>query len=336
MKMNGSNRQDTLIGTASDDTIKALGGDDLIATAGGVDTILAGDGNDMITGFSFKLKSDNGNPDSDPDGPVINLPRAATRQSITVDGGAGSHDVMLIELTATKGVSDVDTFKDAVTVRNVEEFIYNFASLGAGQKILGSNSTKGIETIVVGAGNANIDMRSGNDFVFTADGNDIIKAGKGSDFIHAGDGHNTVVGGSGTDYFHFQLTGNQQYTAITDFESGIDEVVISIDVSQVNLLFDTDYESPSPVRTYGDRFLGVGDSLNAFVSYDHGREFDIDDFAVNQPDLSFDDWAAYDQATGSIFIINYQDDPADTQYVLVAQVTPGTVIDDLDFSFRMV
>lgn len=338
MKMHGSNREDTLIGTASSDTIQARGGNDLIATAGGIDTILAGDGDDMITGFSFKLKSNKGNTNSDPDIVVHGLSRSDTSQSIKVDGGAGSHDVMLIELTATKGTSEVDSFKDSMTVRNIEEFIYNFSSVSAGQKILGSNSAKGIETIVVDAGNANIDLRAGNDFVYTADGDDVIKAGTGTDFIHAGEGHNTVTGGTSTDYFHFHLTGGEQYTEITDFEGGVDKVLITIDVAQYNLLFDTDYESPDPVRNYGDRYLGVGSSLNAYVSYNNGRAFDADAdaFGSDDPVLSFDDWAFYEQSTGSIFVIYYQEDPADTQYVLVAHVTPGTAIDDSDFSFRLI
>jgi Ca2+-binding RTX toxin-like protein len=336
MKMYGSNRSDTLIGTASRDMIQARGGNDLIATAGGADTILADDGDDMITGFSFKLPNSGGGTDPDPDVIIHGPSRAGARQSTVVDGGDGSHDVMLVELTAAKRTSEVDDFRDAVKVRNVEEFIYNFGSVSAEQKILGSNSTRGLETIVVGSGNANIDLRSGNDHVYTADGDDVIKAGKGSDFIHAGNGHNIVTGGSGADYFHFHLTNSPQYTEITDFQEGVDKVVISIDVSQVNLLFDVDAESPPPVRTYGDRYLGVGSSLNAYVSYNHGREFDADDFETINPLLSFSDWAAYDQSTGSIFIINYQEDPADTQHVLVAQVTPGTEIDASEFSFRMI
>lgn len=337
MKMYGSNREDTLIGNASNDLIKGLGGDDLIATAGGIDTILAGDGNDMITGFSFKLNSNsNSGPDvpGDPDIVIHDLSRSAARKSIMVDGGAGSHDIMLIELTAAKGAAEVDSFKDAITVKNVEEFIYNFGSVNAGQKILGSNSKQGMETIVVGSGNANIDLRAGNDIVYTAEGDDVIKAGTGSDFIHAGQGHNTVTSGTGTDYFHFHLTGSYQYTNITDFESGVDKVLISIDVEQFNLLHGTDLESPPPVRNYGDRYQGVGNSLNAYVSYDHGRHFDADDF--NDPLLPFSDWAYYEQSTGSIFVIHYQEDPADTQYVLVAHVDPSTAIDASDFSFRLI
>lgn len=342
MRMFGSNLRDTLIGTAKSDTIKALGGNDLIATAGGIDTILAGNGNDMITGFSFKLSSKSTSGPDDPGDPTIIMSGAATRGSaqkrMTVDGGDGDHDVMLIEMTAAKGAAEVDTFKSAIKVKNVEEFIYNFGNVTADQKILGSNSKNGIETIVVGGGNANIDLRGGDDAVFTGAGNDVIKAGGGSDFIHAGEGHNIVSSGSGIDYFHFHLTGTYQYTDITDFEGGVDKIVISIDIDQVNLIRGTSHSSPLPVRGYGDGYQGVGSPLNAYVSYNHGREFDADDFTRIDPDLAFDDWAYYEQSTGSIFVIHYEEHPQgmETEVVLVAHVEPGTEIDSSDFSFRMI
>jgi hypothetical protein len=337
MKIFGSNREDTLIGTASGDTIKALGGNDLIATAGGIDAIYGGSGNDMITGFSATVKNTSGtDTGSDPDVDIGG--RSRSNKSIFVDGGDGSHDIMLIEVKLGKGESDVSTSRDFFTIKNIEEFIYNISSVSAGQKVLGSNSSKTIETIVIGAGNANVEARGGNDMIYTADGDDTIKAGSGSDFIHAGNGHNTVTGGTSTDYFHFHLTGSEQYTEITDFESGIDKVLITIDVAQYNFLFETDYESPYPDRSYGDRYLGVGPDLNAYVSYNNGRAFDPDPdaFASHPPALSFDDWAFYEESTGSIFIRYYQEDPYDEQYVLVAHVTPGTEIDDSDFSFRII
>lgn len=337
MKMYGSNQEDTLIGTASGDTIKALGGNDLIATAGGIDAIYGGDGNDLITGFSATIKNASGtDTGSDPDGNIGGRSRA--NNSILVDGGNGSHDIMLIEVKLSKGVSDISSSRDFFTIKNVEEFIYNVSSVSAAQKILGSNSSKYIETIVIGAGDANVDARGGNDMIYTADGDDTIKAGSGTDFIHAGNGYNTVTGGTSTDYFHFHLTGSEQYTEITDFESGIDKVLITIDVAQYNFLFQTDYESPYPDRSYGDRYLGVGPDLNAYVSYNNGRAFDPDpdSFSSDTPALEFDDWALYEQSTGSIFVRYYQEDPYDEQYVLVAHVEPGTVINESDFSFRII
>lgn len=340
MKIYGSNVRDTLIGTKRGDTIDALGGNDLIATSGGIDTILAGSGNDMITGFSYKLSNsgDDGGGTGGGIGGGVHDSRAAAGQSISVDGGDGDHDIMLIELTAARGTSEVDSFKTAIKVKNIEEFIYNFASVNADQKILGDNNIRGFETIVIGAGDANVDARSGNDFIYTAGGNDIVMGGKGSDFIHAGEGHNIVSGGTSTDYFHFHLTGGEQYTEITDFRGGTDKVLITIDVEQYNLLFGTAYESPFPDRSYGDRYLGVGNDLNAYVSYNNGRAFDPepDAFSSDIPTLFFENWASYEEETGSIFIRYYQEDPYDEKYVLVGHVTPGTEIDEADFSFRII
>lgn len=340
MKMRGSNLRDTLVGTTSSDTIVARGGNDLIARAGGVDTILAGAGNDMITGFSFNLKTSTDTDDDDDGGVVIigGFSRAADSASMKVDGGTGVHDVMLIELTAPKGVSEIDSFRDKIAIKNVEEFIYNFTSLSADQTILGANNVRTLETIVVGSGTAIIDARSGNDFIYTADGADIIDGGNGSDFIHAGEGHNTVSGGGGEDYFHFHLTDTYQYTEIVDFQSGVDKILITIDFDQVNLLYETDYEEPLPVRGYGDGYQGVGDELNAYVSYNHGRQFDPSDFSNSDSRLPFADWGFYEQSTGSVFVIHYEehDSAIEIETVLVAQVSAGTVIDESDFLFRMI
>lgn len=346
MKMHGSNLRDTLIGTASGDTIKALGGDDLIATAGGIDTILAGSGDDMITGFSFDLKAST-STDTDGGGGVVIIggsPRATSSVSMRVDGGGGSHDIMLVELTAQKGVSEIDTFKDKVIVKNVEEFICNFASLTADQQILGSNSTKSLETIVVGSGTANIDSRSGDDFIYSSGGDDLIKAGNGSDFIHAGEGHNIVSGGAGADYFHFQVTANYQYTEITDFQAGMDKILISVSADQINLVFSSiddtweALESPLPVRGYGDGYLGVGPEFNDYVSYDYGREFDPADFTQDTVTLLPNLWAYYEQETGSVFARHYEDHPwgLELETILVAHVTPGTQVDVSDVLFRMI
>lgn len=338
MKMYGSNRRDTLIGTASSDTIQARGGNDLIATAGGVDTILAGDGDDMITGFSFKLSSNDGGTDPDPDVIIGNMSRATSRQSMMVDGGAGSHDVMVVELTAQKGISEIDTFRDKIVIKNVEEFIYNFASLTADQKILGSNTTRGLETIVVGSGAADIDARSGNDFIYTSSGADVIKAGNGRDFIHAGEGHNFVTGGKGADYFHFRITGDYQYTEITDFKAGEDKILFSVNTDQVNLLFSSVYEDwegldpADPVRFYGDGLQGVGPALNDYASYNHGREFDPSQFTQNDGELYLPLWANYEKETGSIFAYYYTqvEEALDIDMILVGHVTPGTDISASD------
>ena len=338
MKINGSNVRDTLIGTASGDTIQARGGNDLIATAGGIDTILAGDGNDMITGFSFKLSSDDGGTDPDPDVHIGDRSRASTAQSMVVDGGAGIHDVMMIELTAEKGVSEIDTFRDKIKVKNVEEFIYNFASLTADQQILGSNNTRGLETIVVASGTADIDARSGNDFIYTSSGSDVIKAGNGRDFIHAGEGYNIVSGGLGADYFHFHLTGGYQYTEITDFQAGQDKILISVSTDQIDLIFGTGMEPPLPIRGYGDGYLGVGPELNDYVSYNHGREFDPSQFGQDADILLPNVWAYYEQETGSVFARHYEEHPQgmEIETVLVAHVAPGTQIDVSDILFRII
>lgn len=340
MKMYGSNLRDTLIGTKLGDTITALGGNDLIATSGGIDTILAGSGNDLITGFSYKLTNSDGGGGGtdDPGGGGIGGSRAAAGKSMTVDGGAGDHDIMLIEMTAASGTSEVDTFKTAIKVKNVEEFIYNFASVSADQKILGDNNLRGWETIVVGSGDADVDARSGSDFIYTSSGNDIVKGGSGSDLVHAGTGHNYATGGKGADYFHFQMGSDYQYTEITDFTAGEDKILVCISTDQVNLLFSyvyADWEAldpHNPGEPYGDGLQGVGPDLNPYVTYNQGRLFDPSEFTQNDDELYLPLWASYEQETGSIFAHYYTmvGDAIDLDEILIAHVTPGTEITSSD------
>jgi hypothetical protein len=324
MKMLGSNIRETLIGTKRKDSITSLDGNDLIGTGGGgADVIEAGAGEDMIGGFAFDLGS---------------LARSANRGA-SVNGGAG-YDTLVVELTAAKRVSEVSDILNAMKVSNVEEFIYNFASVKAKQLI---NGTNGVETIVTGTGDANIDMRGGNDYVFTGGGDDIIKGGKGSDFIHAGDGHNTVSGGDGVDYFHFHLTGSFQYTNITDFKSDEDKIEITLDVDQINFLYETTFFAGRPERDYGDVVIGNGPEFNEYVSTSNGRWFDSNDFTTDlndAPDFTDwerDHWVHYEEDTGSIFISNWVDVDGFKRElrVLVAHVEPDTVINDSDFLFRM-
>lgn len=321
MKMFGSNLKDTMIGTKRADTINSLLGNDLIGTGGGADIIKTGGGNDLITGFSFDLNS---------------IAKSDNRGS-NVDAGAGGYDVMIVELKAARrGVSEVDTFQEAMKASNVEEFIYNFSTASAKQQIVG---TKKSETIVVQQGDANINTGDGDDYIFTGAGEDILIGGKGSDFIHAGEGHNTVSGGAGQDFFHFRLTDVYQYTNIEDFKAGEDKIAISIDMEQVNRLFEPDFGYVMPKRFYGDGHYGVGPELNDYVSYNHGREFDASDFKSGEVELMFDDWAYYEQETGSIFIKHYEDEPWGEnleETVLVAHVAPGTVINESDFLFKMI
>lgn len=328
MKIYGSNLPDTLIGTGSADIIRALGGDDLIFTAGGRDVIDAGIGDDLIAGFAFNMNN------------VLKSPY----RNAQVDGGAGSHDVMIVELQAKKGQNEVELIFESIGVKRVEEFIYNFANVSSKQKIMGSDQKSGYETIVVGSGQARIEAGAGDDFIFTAAGDDVVAGGAGVDFIHAGEGHNSISGGSGRDFFHFQLTDKYQYTEITDFKAGQDQILISVDTAQVNLyqgFFDDEWEdvdAPGAIRGYGDMHYGIGPKLNDYVSYNNGRLFDASQFSSADALLPFDEWAYYEKSTGSVFALYYEviDDVLYTQEVLVAHVKPGTDIDTSDFLFERI
>lgn len=87
--------------------------------------------------------------------------------------------------------------------------------------ILGTNSPDILRGL---AGNDFINGRNGNDILLGNRGNDTLIGGNGDDLLFGGWGKDVLTGGAGSD--RFILSQNSGTDTITDFESGIDSLVL--------------------------------------------------------------------------------------------------------------
>lgn len=76
------------------------------------------------------------------------------------------------------------------------------------------------------AGNNILDGGLGDDNLISGKGDDILYGGEGNDYLDAGMGDNKLTGGTGYDTFSFNIEDNDSSNVITDFESGIDKILL--------------------------------------------------------------------------------------------------------------
>ncbi len=97
------------------------------------------------------------------------------------------------------------------------------------------NGTTGNDTLTGGAGNDTINGNAGADLLQGMGGSDSILGAAGWDTLQGGDGNDwlqpglwsdTVTGGAGSDSFVWGESGNNTRDTVTDFVSGIDEVLL--------------------------------------------------------------------------------------------------------------
>ncbi|WP_229676226.1 beta strand repeat-containing protein [Polaromonas eurypsychrophila] len=131
---------------------------------------------------------------------------------LTVTGVTAAQSA-LIDITATKGVHQVDQLLSLVSISNAYE-----GTAGANTPTLTANSdfafgNDGIDTLTGGAG---------DDRLHGGAGNDILSGGTGRDLIVGGQGADNMTGGTGADIFAWELNdggtvGVPVTDTITDF-----------------------------------------------------------------------------------------------------------------------
>ncbi len=102
----------------------------------------------------------------------------------------------------------------------------------------------------------------GNDVLYGQDGDDNLKGGKGDDFLLGGSGINTLSGEQGADTFVFDFHGSTSVNKITDFQTGIDKLLISgVDESAYNEI-DYSFNSDGHVKIeFGKTIIIVDDPI---------------------------------------------------------------------------
>ncbi|GGE29388.1 Hemolysin-type calcium-binding repeat-containing protein [Gemmobacter megaterium] len=92
---------------------------------------------------------------------------------------------------------------------------------------------RGGDRLEGGKGHDKLYGDAGNDTLFGGRGNDSLFGGAGNDRLDGGAGRNTLTGGAGADHFIFSSAANagkgSTQDTITDFEQGIDKIVLAFD-----------------------------------------------------------------------------------------------------------
>ncbi|MDO6966793.1 calcium-binding protein [Rhizobium alvei] len=310
MKMTGSNLWDSLFGTSGSDVIYGNGGNDLISGfAGGgskADQIYGGSGNDLVSGFSINLEK----------------PGSSASRGTRIDGGSG-YDSVIIDVTSNAKTVLIGKFQAQITVKNVEDLIFDFGGLTSKQRLVGTNQS---ETVHLGDSSVTGMGMGGNDFLFSGSGDDTLNGGDGKDFLSGGLGHNALTGGAGSDYFMFRPTTAFEYSNITDFKPGQDKIAF---------IFKTDDGVIDPDRSYGNGMWELGTSIdsNGYLDDDHGRYFEMDDFkAIN---AVYGSGVTYERSTGSV-IAHLLDDDGKVHKILIAHLDNRPNIDADDFVYMLV
>ncbi|WP_377835504.1 calcium-binding protein [Acidimangrovimonas pyrenivorans] len=227
-QIHGGNQMDTIKAGAGNDTVWGdngrdhtfLGaGDDVFIDnaqpgAKGADTVLAGAGNDLINGGGGDDTFFGQNGKDCIAGGAGNDRIHGGNQFDTIEGGAGNDTVW------------GDNGRDHVL-------------LGAGDDVFHDNAQPdllGADTVWAGEGNDFINGGGGNDVFFGGSGNDTIVGGPGDDQLYAGHNVDQLTGGAGADEFFFFA--GDGWNGISDFEPGIDKIVLSNLEGHENLEID--------------------------------------------------------------------------------------------------
>src|SRR5438552_2671873 len=257
--LNGTEGNDTIIGTTDADTINGLGGNDFLAGDSGDDSIVGGTGNDTIYGDGGNdwLESGAGNDSMSGGGGQDNIVfrelgaanadtigsfdvnwdriqlDAAAFADIGASGRFSAGDVRFYSAPGATGGHDAD---DRIIYNSsTGELFYDADGNGPGAAQLiatfqGAPGITATDINVFGTPTPTptptptgmvINGTDGNDSLVGTAGNDTINGFGGNDTIDGGAGADSMVGGTGDDLYFVDNTGDQ----VVEFENeGIDEV----------------------------------------------------------------------------------------------------------------
>lgn len=242
--INGQGGDDTLTGSAFDDVLEGEDGSDVLAGGDGDDVLLGGRGGDAInTGLGDDVVFGGDGNDS-------------------IGGMAGTDFV-----AAGRG-NDFIAWNDPLG---------DFVLGGAGNDtIIGGDVAA--DTIQGGAGRdlirafaTNPGAASAGDILEGNGGRDIIQGGDAADFIQGGGGRDVLTGNRGADQFFYQGEERTGRDVITDFELGLDTVLLNgffgIDFDPLAALHQTAAGAVLDLG-YGDQVLFAGRTVFEFSADD--------------------------------------------------------------------
>ncbi|SFR33172.1 calcium-binding protein [Litoreibacter janthinus] len=252
--------------------VDAGAGNDTVTLSDAADAAFGGDGNDTIS---------TGGGDDWIDGGADND---------IISAGLGNDYIL---------AGDGD---DVVNAGNGDDSVFG----GNGADIL--NGAGGNDYIDGGHGNDIIDGGSGDDFIFGRKGNNDLFGGAGNDTVNTGDhtssadggtgddlivarlkkgGDHTLTGGEGADTFEFvyQTSKKSSDLTITDFELGVDDMIIGGMAGQdwlsANLAFADAFGLDIVTEVDGNAVLEIG--FNDSITFEGVSEAEFMAFYTSEP-----------------------------------------------------
>ncbi|MHA3790080.1 Ig-like domain-containing protein [Rhizorhabdus wittichii] len=323
--------QTTFTGTAADDRITGNSGANSIRGGGGADVIDGGAGDDSLGGGAGDDSLVGGNGHDWLYGGYMTSGDGEGGND-TLSGGAGNDHIYGNSLNGSDNAADGDDLIDAGDGTDVVIGNGGNDTISGGAERDRLYGSEGNDSISGGTGNDHLNGNQGNDVLSGGDGDDLVRGGKGNDRLSgdagndtllgdlgddtlvAGNGVDELTGGAGADLFDFASAGAGNldtagsWTAITDFEQGIDRIRLGFTVSSGEVLHDaTNYASVSAAQVAAvtllsghggtqdvaalqvgtDTYLfynaaGAADQVNAVVALRNTTAADIDqlDFAA--------------------------------------------------------
>ncbi len=259
-QIRGTQTAENLAGTSNSDTLDGSGGNDTLFGKKGNDTMTGGAGNDVFIfwrGHGDDIITDfggvgrGGNPSA--------TTRAAA-DTLKFDGaGLTAKNMLLTQNGADLTVSFEGVQNTSVTLQNFsleqldnllkatgsatdlaniwfngqnsnfDAFDVVNSELPFNQAVYNKNTVtflNDLDNNTRGYNDSNdiINGQGGNDTLSGLSGDDILRGGAGDDFFNGGQGNDTIAGGTGSDRFF--LATNNGSEIVTDFENGIDLIVM--------------------------------------------------------------------------------------------------------------
>jgi Ca2+-binding RTX toxin-like protein len=297
---NGTDGNETIIGTAEDDTFNASRGQDVLSGAAGLDTLIADftaatggntGGNFSVDEFGLKGTLRGGELGVPPfwwteffafehiqfrtgatnDYFYLDFGRTIAAYTIDIDGGAGFDTVdlnlSLGQHAAVTGDAATGIGNSSLIFRNIEQFYLRLGSGNDDVTLAGGNDTieagEGNDRVVAMGGDDRIEGQWGGDYLDGGDGNDQIYAY--DDYIAVDDGSeiDTLKGGAGNDLLSFGWGDS------ADGGSGIDRLSISLRSATAGVVLDLSALFAGATITIG------GGTITGFEAYDlvYGSQF---------------------------------------------------------------
>ncbi len=238
--IDGTEGNDTLIGTPEDDRINGLAGNDVLQGESGDDFLIGGTGNDTIGGADGN-DSLFGNEGND----IL----AGGDNRDTIEGNSGDDLI-----AGGRGADSLLGGDDNDTLQG-----------NPGNDTLRGNS--GNDRLGGGSGNDTLTGGSENDTLRGGLGSDILRGGSGNDLLQGEGGNDLLFGGAGAD--RFILAAGQGGETIRDFEDDLDKLVLGTGLSFENLQF---------LSTGGDTFIVNNNTILAVVENTLAFEINVEDF----------------------------------------------------------